>query len=538
MVTHELLFDYGFLNNAGKEKFGHMSVEERKKLRNDESFVFSPSDFTDGEKMYFQTDINNPSYEPEFSGYPASNRRYRLVHQDYQLSVEESYYWILGQIMHDHGFSAKDLVKISDVFSASELSSYWGVSAQRLSIQQDRAAQYLRFIADMTKTMFQLIRDLNIVDEKLGYYNQTYDEDPNVAQDGEIVLKGQYADLVEGGPKNPSSIFGMAQNFNFVTLPTIFFQTRVPGKTLEEIKKNIHPFVQKQKFGNKTFKDVLERKLSQYYSWKYRTHGQLKTYRKLYKSYLKQHYNNIKLYMQWVKPYLKNIKSLSPNRNLQDSPEIVGAFENQLIEIEYLAVHPIGTANSVILVNFGFRTFPHMEYVPNSQERRSVMMGKLEMNLKSYAWTKEQIENYRKMKDEEDMELLKDIDMGIHEAMDSMKDDIMHYLGEKDKGDEPEAPVHGYEGPKYKIDRKSGKVVKIKTEAMQQKANQDNVLSPFVEVVKGFGLFAEPFKFSIPKKSVAKGASKKDMEAAKKHSKQKCYLLSRFYKKSHNHISW
>ncbi len=536
MVTHELLFDYGFLNSAGKAKFGHMSVQERKKLRKDESFVFDAKDFSDPEFMHFQSDFNNAGYKPEFSGYPKSLRNYRLVHQNYQLSVEESYYWILGQMMHDHGFNAKDMIKISDVFSASELSTYWGVSAQRLSIQQDRAAQYLRFIAEMTKTMFQLIRDLNIVDEKLGYYKQTFGDDPNTAQDGEIVLKGQYADLVEGGPKNPASIFGMAQNFNFVTLPSLFFQTRVPGKTLEEVKKNIHPFMQKQKFGNKTFKDVLERKLSEYYSWKFRTYDQLKTYRKLYKSYLKQHYNNIKLYMQWVKPYLKNIKTLTPNSSLSKSPELVSAFENQLIEIEYLGVRPIGTANSVVLVNFSFRTFPHMEYVPNSQERRSVMMGKLEMNLKSYAWTKEQIENYVKMKEEEDMELLKDIDMGIHEAMDSMKADIMHYLDEKE--DEPDPVVPGYTGPKYKIDKRTGKVVKIKQQDMQKKVSNDSVLSPFTEVVKGFGLFVEPFKFRVASTPKTRGPNKGDFAKAKKHSMQKCYLLSRFYKKSHGHISW
>jgi len=232
MVDAKKLVKYGFLNDKGRAMIGDTSSEGLKKFV--ESWAGDFNELADVEIR--ETHSSFFGNKPSFTGYPKSASSNRLVYENYSMSVEEMYFWILTQITVDMGFRKDEVIKITDVFSASEMSTYWGISAQRISIQQDRASQYLKFIADMVKSMFQLIRDLNIVDEKLGYYKDSFSDDEKKSHDGDTVLKGQYADLVEGGPKSPSSIFGMAQQYNFVTLPNLFFQAKVPGKTEDEIK--------------------------------------------------------------------------------------------------------------------------------------------------------------------------------------------------------------------------------------------------------------------------------------------------------------
>jgi len=380
------------------------------------------------------------------TGYPKSTGSHRLIYSNQKLNLEEIYYWILTQLQMDGGFRKDEIFKVTDIFSSSEMSTYWGVSSQRLGIQQDKASGFLRGISDMVKSMFQLIRDLGIIDEKIGYYKSSFSKNEKEMLDGEQVLKGQFVDLVEGGTQNPSSVFGLGQKVGFTLLPDIFFRTQVPVKEDtpdDEIGEKVRTVVEERirgKIANKQFQDVLERKLSQYYRWKQRTYKQLKVNRNVFKSYLKQHFNTIKLYMTWIRPYLINVKRLTTNQGMADSPDLISAFEGNMIEIEVVAAKeskPGSGAYSCILANFQYRTHPHLDYVPNYQQNRASMVGRVEMNLKSFGWTKNQLDNYLAMKEEEDWDSLKDIMGGIQEGMDSLKDEVLKYLNE-DKEEEKE----------------------------------------------------------------------------------------------------
>ena len=531
MVEAKQLVKYGFLNDKGRSQIADTSLESLKRFV--DSYGGKFEELADMEIREAHTTFFGG--KPGFTGYPKSVYSNRLIYENYSMSVEEMYFWILNQITVEAGYRKDEVIKITDVFSASEMSTYWGISAQRISIQQDRASQYLKFIADMVKSMFQLIRDLNIVDEKLGYYADSFSDDPKKSHDGDTVLKGQYADLVEGGPKSPSSIFGMAQQYNFVTLPNLFFQAKVPGKTEDEIIRNLPDYVEKlrEEFGNDTLKTVLERKLSQYYRWKFRTFKQLNTYRKLYKSYLRQHYNNIRLYMNWVKPYLRNIKRLSPSAKKSDSAELVAAFEGEMIEIEILAQKKVGNYYSVIIANFDYRTVPQLEWVPGHQERRATMTGRAEMHLRAYSWTKDQWQNYVKMKEEEDLELLKEINETIKDAMETLGEDIKKYLSDKER---PEDNVKK-EKPKKWVMRR-GKITEVVDEdVVKGKVKHDSVFSPFGSLFEGFGLLFKPFTFNFSWWRNDKGGKGDASKAADTASKA-VWNLYKYYKKSHGLLAW
>lgn len=524
MVSAKLLVKYGFLNDDGKKLKNKLNSKQWSDIVED---LADPTIYASEEVRK----INEIGKDAP-TGYPKSLSSYRFIYESEEASIEEAYFWTITELTVGSGnFNKADVDKITDIFSASSLSTTFGASSQRLGLQQDKAAQYLKLISDMTKSMFQLIGDLNKIDEKLGYYKSTFSDDEDEAQDGEYILKGQYVDLVEGGAKATTSVFGMAREVGFATLPDLFFKIKIPGKELDKVLKKIPGVIKKLEFGNDSFKRVLEMKLSQYYRWKFKAYDQLIVYRKLYIGYLRQHYNNVKLYMNWVKPYLRNIKRLSMNQEKADSPSLIAGFEGNLIEIEILAKKKIDKEYyAVVLVNFDYNAMPKTSWDPRYQQNKIGQVGRMEMNIKSYAWTKEEIENYKKMKDAENLELIKGIDAGLKEGMEAIEGTILEYLNEK-KDDEENEPLN----VKYEI--KKGKIVEVKKEKRKKKNDltAESILEPFTELFKSVKVLGEPFKsINFSSNSKSKSSSKKAEGAAK----MSAWLLYKIYKKAHRVLAW
>src|SRR3989338_1252916 len=106
--------------------------------------------------------------------------RNRLIVQRMSGGSEAMYFWILNFIRHPNALGYDVVEKISDVFSASESSSFFGNIEQRKSVQQDRISQYLATIGNMTKSVFQIIRELRVIDERLDYYEKSLRADSDV----------------------------------------------------------------------------------------------------------------------------------------------------------------------------------------------------------------------------------------------------------------------------------------------------------------------------------------------------------------------
>src|SRR3989344_658519 len=189
-------------------------------------------------------------------------KRFTLVHQTFAKDIEEIYFWMLNHVRDSASFPIVE--KTMDIFTASELSAFFGVQQQRLGLQQDKVQQFLATVGKMIKDMFQLVRELRILDERLHYYNDSLDYHSKTRESAEITLKGIYVDQVEGASKSPASVYGMAQQLGFTTLPDLFFASH--PYTIEDID----PMVDKMEF-NRKVKEVLKRKLRSFMEWKLHT---------------------------------------------------------------------------------------------------------------------------------------------------------------------------------------------------------------------------------------------------------------------------
>src|SRR3989338_96364 len=116
-------------------------------------------------------------FKPEFTeilkgqygttGFPDCERSYRLLWEVFDMGLEEPYFWILDFIKD----AMPIIEKLEDSFAAAENSAFFGVTQQRLGAQQDKVSQFLATTGKMIKELFQMVRELRIIDERLIYYN-------------------------------------------------------------------------------------------------------------------------------------------------------------------------------------------------------------------------------------------------------------------------------------------------------------------------------------------------------------------------------
>jgi len=360
------------------------------------------------------------------TGFPKPGKRFRIVYEVPDLNIEEPYFWMLKYYRYDSGFSK--IEKTEDTYASAETSAFFGITQQRLGGQQDKVSQFLATIGKMVKELFQLVRELRIIDERVTYYREAHNQKEKPMDQrmkgAEITLKGMFIDLVQGGAKNAASVYGMARELEFTTLPDLFFDAP-PFQNPQEMED----YVNRLDFNKKVI-EVLKRHLRHFMEWKKRTYQEMISRRRFTLQYLRQHFDIIKMYMEWSKPYLKNIERMSPKDKHASAPDLVAAFEGSMVDIEMMASKPYGDFNAVILATFNYRTSPSMKFVQEGYQRGPVHVGQMEMNFRRYVWTKKQMDSYRKMKEKEGLELLKTVSGSVTAAMEALGDELFGYLEE------------------------------------------------------------------------------------------------------------
>jgi len=449
------------------------------------------------------------------TGFPKPKHRYRVVYETPHRSIEEVYYWFLNELTV--GQAHPNLIKVTDIFSASEQSSFFGTAQQRIGLQQEKVSMFLATIGKMVKELFQLVREIRILKERLGYYEDSFVQDSRSRESAEITLKGIWVDMVEQGAKNPASVYGMARELQFVTLPDLFYSIHPPTPS------HVDQYVDRLEF-NRKVKEVLKRKLRQFAEWKKSTQKEIQVRHDFTLKYLRQHFDIIKMYMTWVKPYLRNIRRMQ-FKDKTSHPEMINAFEGSLVELEFIA-HMMPSKRSqakevvwnknvmsVIVAHFDYRTRPQMNYSQEYQ-RGPLHVGKCDVTLRGYTWTKKEMDNYLEMNDEDDMKLLESIDASVKAAMEALGDELEDYLKEA--------------GEKVDFAKELGK------NKMSDKAKK--ALDPFTSIFRGFGDVLS--SFSSGKKKVNSMQIKHEKETAYDVLKNAMWQTYKNFKKKEGFTAW
>lgn len=247
--------------------------------------------------------------------------------------------------------------------------------------------------------------------------------------------------------------------------------------------------------------------------------------------------------MNYVKPYLKNIQRLQMDEQKASSPDLVGAFEGSVIEVEIMGQFlPLENKKywSVMNSHFLFRTKPSLNYHAEGYQRGPIHEGYVEITHRTYTWTQEQIDNYRKMRDKEDFLLLRIIDKNLDFAMSELGDEFFRYLEEAEKmmgdkyGDEEYVPFSDIMG------------IKKKNESKDSENKKEKSANPFASLVGGFKELGSAFSGNKPESSKKPEKKEKENPVQKKteqgnaesDSSNKSWLVYKNYKKAHKMIAW
>jgi len=461
---------------------------------------------------------------------------YMVSLENWHQSIENYYYWCMN-FFSDVGFVMID--KITDTFAAAEHSSFFGGAGQRLGLAQDKVGQYLATIGKMVKDLFSLVRELRWIDERLEIYRDAFgvDKDGNpvdksgksikkddkttpkrgALQGAEIALKGMWVDLVDGvvgGQRTGSNLFNMATQLQFVALPDLFFSIHPQkrDKIDDEIDKHAKGF-------NDQVKNVLRRKLEQYLAWKESTFQEMKQRRKFTLSYLDQHHKTIKLYMTWIKPYLKHVQRLTGQLELLDNARLVSSFESNLIEIEIIARAMPRNNKKVfqcVMLTFEYHSKPQMQFSADPGYHRGPLhIGACKITWRAYAWTQDQVDKYRQMRNQQDIDIIASVDKNLKSALDQLEGDIAKYLEEAERGGKEEEPK---KEEKKKLD----------------------LLEPFTALASGIKESFGSLIPEMPKSGGGKGKDSLDGEyrSATSGAKAMCFLHYNIFKKAHGLLSW
>lgn len=452
------------------------------------------------------------------TGFPQPIKFYRLSWEVHDLSLEEPYFWVLEELKANFPI----VEKLEDSFAAAENSAFFGITQQRLGAQQDRVSTFLATIGKMIKELFQMVRELRIIDERLKYYGTVEEEIQKPLEQrkkgDEITLKGLFVDLVQQGAKSPASVFGMARELEFITLPDLFFDAP-PFRNQDELEAHVNNL---EKNFNRNVLRVLIRHLTQYQEWRKRTHKEHQSRRRFMLAYLRQHFDIIKMYVNWIRPYLRHVSRLHLKESNMTKADLISAFEGSMLDVEVLARKrdEKTKANGCILATFNYRTRPELKVVQEGYQRGPVHIGRYEMNLRIYKWTDEQVKAYKKLKEKETIFLMGEVSESVQKAMESLGEELDHYLAET-------------EGTVWKEVREG-----------KPRAKEEPPTKSFAE--KFFGDFYTPKKMKAKKPSAKEV---KQQQAGREEAYKKmvdepggvrgiCWNVHHNFKKAHRLVAW
>lgn len=377
-------------------------------------------------------------------------RKYKYTEESFGISLEPKYFWIVDFIKKI-GFKPE---KHMEQIGASVVSKFFGEMSARKQHLERRGMELISTVNTIVHSIINLLYDLREFDRRLKIYDDIDSDKPEQKLAAEEALKRVWMDEVDI-KKGNGSILAMSSTqrggLEFSTLRDAF----VKANKIEDVN-NMDL--------NDRVKQVLRGRLKEYIYWKEESGKELRQRKRIELAYLKAQLNSLKLYSQWARPYLEAAQRLSFEDVKSNDPELIQAFDQNVVRIkirakkEYplkgffqrgglprgykppetwsekrkkqIVAEKLGpVAIGVIEVDFIYRTKPALsEYAQTGSAFRN--LGKLEIEFKGYAMSKEE---YDLLEKQEAFEAMKYIEGMTSETLDAMREDIERYLEEGEK---------------------------------------------------------------------------------------------------------
>lgn len=440
--------------------------------------------------------------------------------------LEPIYFWFVEFLRNDSPTGlGLDINKVEEAFEASASSSYFGEMGGRASVMQDRAMKILATINTVVRSIINLIYDLKEFEIRLQTYDQLKSQNKDDKFAAELALKGTWLDQVDLVKHGRGSINSLTQQLQFVTLRDAFFVAESIEK-VNDMDLNIR------------VKNILIRKLDEYYKWKDMSGKELRKRYNIERAYLKSQIDSLKLYTKWARPYLRAAQQLG----MKDfnSPHLVQVFNNVVMELTLFGKKEVKpeTVNekfsrlrfltkyySCVEVNFQFKSVPQ---VYRGREASQYVHGGLaEIFIRPYVFSEEELKILESQELYEDMDLVESL---TNVSLKELQSDLDKYLKPESSEDVTYIRVQDAQGNIKYIEKPKEKKKKTSVEwpfkDFDKKAKEK--FKPFSVLVRD--IFGIKERESFPVGKIKEEARTKALGNA--------LLAYDIYKKTHGMITW
>jgi ribosomal protein L24E len=274
----------------------------------------------------------------------------KLILDNPNIRMEQIYFWLVDFIRDS---LKMDINKLSDDFTSSVGSSFFGEMGQRLTNVLNNARSLAELINALTRTIISILNEYKQLYSVYILYENLLSKDPEEALASYLALKDRWLSNVDS-----SRGAGALRNLQASRFPSI-----VDLFLFTDLKSELEKFKNKKLIGqelyNKLFNDqtnttprdlnelfnngiinrriynLLNSRLIEFYSWLENNKKILYDRIVLLKSYLKHELSSLLYYVEFAKPYFKFARKLLQN---PDQPiDVVNAFETAIINISLIA---------------------------------------------------------------------------------------------------------------------------------------------------------------------------------------------------------
>lgn len=400
------------VKKIAKEK-GYLEAAKKAELR--------PSDYADIYHLQATKGVFS------FAGLKNPIESHKIVYDAFSQSLEQIYFWILDYVNDRYGGGTE---KLTDNFISSVGGGHFAEMQGRATRMQEEAMKIFGTANTVIRSIMNIIYDLKEFKLRLSQYDDYHSKDNRVKHAALLALKQIWLDSVDIKRGN-SSIKGMAQQFDYVTIIDAFFAV---NSTKDIPKVDL----------NDRVKRILEQRIAEFEKWVDLSERELRKRFEIEKTYLKSQINSARLYARWAKPYLKAAHQLE--QNLGENADVVNAFNTAVFELVMLAkgkYDPIADIKMgelpevmknmklrkyipLAIVEFRFRTAPERF----DQKGGYGFRGRVEVAFTSFALNEDELQAFKEAVAEDDFgDVYEMISGATEKSIGELKDDIDDILG-------------------------------------------------------------------------------------------------------------
>ncbi len=356
--------------------------------------------------------------------------RHQLIYDTSSQSLEPTYFWINDNLKIEY----EDVEKLIDTFISSPGSGFFSEMGGKSTRMQEEAMKIFGAANTVIKSILNIIYDLKEFQLRLEPYNDLESKEEDKKTAAMLSLKQIWMDTVDYPRRQTTSLKGLAQQFEYVTLIDAFMKSN----TLEDVNKLDL---------NDRVKRILLQRMAEFLKWIELSKAELKKRFEIEKIYLRSQVNTVKLYARWAKPYLRAARQLE--QNATPTSDVVTSFNTTVFEVTLLAKGEYELENDVKkgelpkvfmkakvreyfpigIVEIKFRSIPE-----RMQQGGYGFRGRADITFTSYSLNEDELKVLRDQLSKDDIDdMMKLVEGATDESLAQIQIDIDEFLKDKEE---------------------------------------------------------------------------------------------------------